>query len=378
MKRLSDVAYSIGLILIFAQSGVALSQDSWPLFRGDAHNRGVADVELAEAPTLAWRFETQRAIKSTPVIGDGRVFIGSDDNNIYALDLHTGEKIWSYETQDSVEAAPALVGDSVVAGSNDGVVYRLHAQSGSLLWKFETLDKVIGSVIPYTPSSDDGVWLIFGSYDNHLYCIDFDTGEEIWKYATDNYINGSPALWNDKLILGGCDSLIHVVSAESGEAIFEHEIDAYIAASMAIDEQGRAYIGHYGNEFMCLDLNEGETTWVYRYRNFPYFSSAAIGASQVVFGGRDRQVHSVDRATGEQLWTFRTRGQVDSSPVICRDKVVVGSKDGNLYILRLEDGEELWSYPIGQSITGSPAVVREYIVIGAEDGFVYAFSNANE
>ena len=77
----------------------------------------------------------------------------------------------------------------------------------------------------------------------------------------------------------------------------------------------------------------------------------------MVFGGRDKQLHCVNRADGKGLWSFSTRGKVDSSPVICGDKVVVGSDDGRLYMVSLADGKELWTYEIGQPVGSSPAVV---------------------
>ena len=76
---------------------------------------------------------------------------------------------------------------------------------------------------------------------------------------------------------------------------------------------------------------------------------------------------------GKEIWKFRTRGEVDSSPVICGNKVIFGSTDGRLYILKLSSGKEIWSYEIGEAIPGSPAVVGGMILVGAEDGRVYAF-----
>ena len=76
---------------------------------------------------------------------------------------------------------------------------------------------------------------------------------------------------------------------------------------------------------------------------------------------------------GEAIWTFGTRGKVDSSPVICDGKVIVGSEDGRLYLLALADGKELWNYEIGQGLAASPAVADGKVVIGGEDGSVYCF-----
>ena len=96
------------------------------------------------------------------------------------------------------------------------------------------------------------------------------------------------------------------------------------------------------------------------------------------FGGRDRELHCVNKETGEELWSFKTRRKVDSSPVACDGKVVFGSGDGWLHMLRVEDGESLWSYEIGRSILGSPAVVGGEVLIGANDGRLYCFGSVED
>jgi outer membrane protein assembly factor BamB len=72
------------------------------------------------------------------------------------------------------------------------------------------------------------------------------------------------------------------------------------------------------------------------------------------------------------VWTFQTRGEVDSSPVICGETVIFGSGDGRLYCVNLADGKERWAYEIGASVTASPAAADGLIVVGAEDGVLYA------
>ncbi|MFM1549759.1 MAG: PQQ-binding-like beta-propeller repeat protein, partial [Lentisphaeria bacterium] len=134
-----------------------------------------------------------------------------------------------------------------------------------------------------------------------------------------------------------------------------------------------AYVGHYGNEFASIDISNGEFGWVYRARPFPYFSSPAVNEAAVVFGGRDKLVHCLERKTGKARWTFRSGGRVDSSPVICNGSIVVGSDSGRLHILSLATGEERWGYDIGAAIQSSPAVIDGYIIVGADDGGVYAF-----
>ena len=153
--------------------------------------------------------------------------------------------------------------------------------------------------------------------------------------------------------------------AGDGKQIKEVEAGAYVAGSVALVD-GCAYFGHYENEFQCIDLAAGKKIWGYHDRDFPYFSSPAVTPDRVIFGGRDKQLHCVKRADGVSVWSFATRGKVDSSPVVCGNKVVVGSDDGRVYVVSLDKGKELWSYEIGQPVDSSPAVAEGKLVIGCE------------
>jgi outer membrane protein assembly factor BamB len=350
----------------------------WPIFRGDAALRGVASGRVPDAPALLWTFPTGGAIASSAVVRDGRVFVGSDDGHLYAVDLATGEKAWSFLTEDIVEAPPLVAEGTVYVGSSDFYFYALDAETGALRWRFETDDKILGAA--NTHRADDGTLrILVGSYDNRLYCLDAATGDVIWTYETEHYINGAPAVVGDRVVFGGCDAALHVVSAVDGTPRSRVELgeECQVAASAAIAD-GHAYLGHHGNAFVCIDIETGAERWRYTNPRYGFFSSPAIGESRVVFGGRDKHLHCARRDDGSAIWTFPTRRKVDGSPVICGDRVVFGSGDGRLYIVDLADGSEVWSYDIGQSIFSSPAVAGGIILIGSNDGRLYAFGDAPE
>ena len=50
-------------------------------------------------------------------------------------------------------------------------------------------------------------------------------------------------------------------------------------------------------------------------------------------------MHAVDVATGKAAWTFKTDGEVKSSPVVAGDSVLIGSYDSNLYALAAKTGK---------------------------------------
>jgi outer membrane protein assembly factor BamB len=213
-----------------------------------------------------------------------------------------------------------------------------------------------------------------GSYDNRLYCFAGETGELNWSYETDNYINGAPSTDGEHVMFGGCDELLHILSVRDGTKIGEVWAGSYIPGSAAL-VGNKAYLGHYDNKLVCIDTMQKKIDWEYRDKDNPdaFFSSPAVGKDRVLIGSRDDHLHCVDRKTGEKIWVFETRDDIDSSPVIAGDKVVVGSLDGRLYIVDLKNGKELCSYEIGAPLFSSPAVDGGFIVIGSDDGRIYAF-----
>jgi len=221
---------------------------------------------------------------------------------------------------------------------------------------------------------DGSTRIVVGSYDNSLYCVDAGTGKKIWAYETDNYVNGTPAILGDEIVFGGCDTVLHVVSVKTGKALQKIELgpDSHVAGSVGLADR-KVYLGHYGNEFVCVDLSTGKHEWRYPSPQHAFFSSPAITKDRVVFGGRDKKLHCVERRTGKPIWTFKTKRKVDGSPVICGDKVVFGSGDGRVYIVSLETGKQVWEYEVGRAIYSSPAVSGGMIVIGSNDKFLYAF-----
>jgi outer membrane protein assembly factor BamB len=56
-------------------------------------------------------------------VANGVVYVGSQDNNVYALNAKTGAKLWSFTTGSSVTSSPAVANGVVYVGSYDGKVY---------------------------------------------------------------------------------------------------------------------------------------------------------------------------------------------------------------------------------------------------------------
>ena len=359
-------------------STLTYAEAEWPIFRGDAALSGIAQDQVPDKLKLLWSFNTEAWLISSPVMGRGRVYIGSTNGKVYALNLADGKQQWEFDLGDDIEASPLLLGDSIYIGSLSGDLFCLDAETGAVRWKYATDNSIYGSAnwVEVSTNQEQGteIWILIGSYDNRMHCIRAATGELIWSFETDNYINGAPATDGQSVVFGGCDENLYIVSVRDGVEQGRVWSGSYIPASAALLEK-RAYLGHYDNKLICIDIIENKIIWEYedKENGGPFFSSPAVGPQRVLIGSRDGRLHCVDRETGQKLWAFPTRDEIDSSPVIAGDKVVIGSIDGRVYVVDLETGQEVWSYEIGAAIISCPAVAGGLIIIGSEDGRIYAF-----
>ncbi len=219
---------------------------------------------------------------------------------------------------------------------------------------------------------DGGALVIVGSYDHSLHAVDAATGKGVWTVATDNYVNGTPAVFGDKVVFGGCDGILHVVEALTGRTLRDVPIgeDVYIASSVAVDA-GVAYVAHVDRGCLAVKIATGDVLWTYKAQE-SFFASPALASDRVIVGGRDRHLRALDRTTGEPVWSYPCRDNLDSSPVIAGERIVVGSDDGRLYAIDLRSGALVWEYSLGGPITGSVAVAGGLVFVGCEDGTLYA------
>ena len=354
-------------------STLSASAGQWPTWRGDAAMSGVAQESLTFPLSLAWKFEAAKPVKATAVSDGERFFIGDAKGKFFALGASDGKPVWTYDTKDSIEGSALLVEDKVVFGSLEGVVYCLEAKTGKEAWKFKTEGEVRAAPNAFL-RKDQSPLVLIGSYDNRLYALDLLTGKKVWQVETSNYINGSASVVEGMTAFGGCDGFVYFINAADGTEAGKVEIRNPIANTVAA-HGSTAVLAHYGYEVVSLDAKKFAPKWVYSEREFEYFASPAITADDTVFAAdRGKRVHRLNAADGTEKWAFRTKGRVDSSPVVTGDHVVFGSDDGNVYAVSANDGTQVWSYEIAQPVQSSACIAGGRLVISADDGVVYGFS----
>src|ERR1700694_657167 len=82
---------------------------------------------------IRWSFQTAgHNVWAGPSVAGGIVYVGADDQNLYALDAVTGAKLWSFSAGTPIVNTPAVVNGIVYLGA--GAFYALSASDGRQLW----------------------------------------------------------------------------------------------------------------------------------------------------------------------------------------------------------------------------------------------------
>lgn len=359
----------------------AFGTGAWTSFRNGPQLRGIAGSSLPAQLDLLWQIPVTDGVTATAAIVGDHVYAGTFGGELLCLKRRTGEKVWTYLSKPrdkpnaflpAFKASPTVTEDSLYLGDEDGVFHAVDRETGESRWRFQTQGEIISS------ATIVGENILFGSYDNSLYCLTKSDGTQVWKFETDGYVNCTPAVAGNLTFVTGCDEHLRAIDISTGKQVFDMPLATYLIASPAVvPDENMLYVGTYASEVIAVNLKDQQVTWRYKdgEREFPYHSSAAVTERYVVVGGRDKQVHCIDRQSGEGIWKFATRARVDSSPVIVGERVFIGSGDGNVYGFELASGKPTWKHNLGKPITASPAVGEGCLVIGTEaaDGLLCCF-----
>ena len=363
-------ALSLAVVLMLAPCLADTSQ-AQAMFRGDPAHSGVyAGPGPRQFHRVKWKFPTGNRIISSPVIDDKKIYFGSDDGNVYAVDAQNGRQIWQHSTRGPVRSTPAIVSGVLYVGSYDGSFYALDAETGALKWKFatggerrfeakglhgmqpkhQTIADPFDSYLSSPVVVDGGVY--FGSGDSNLYAIDAATGDLRWKFKTGDVVHASPAFSNGVVFVGSWDSYFYAVDARTGkekwrfhggeDPLIHNQVGFQSSPAVA---DGIVYTGCRDAQVYALDAATGKEKW--RFDNaFSWVNtSPAVAHGKVFFATSDSSLyHIVEAATGKSIVRQQGKAYMFSSPAIAGDVVFIGVLNGTLEARDINTGEVLWNF----------------------------------
>lgn len=335
---------------------------SVPMFRAvAAHTGDYPGPGPVRNPYRKWRFDTGAGVRSSPAVGEGLVFFGSQDGILYAVEVGTGRQRWQFDLGGyPVRSSPAIANRTVFVGGGY-TLYAINAVTGEERWHFAM--RYAGES---SPTVEDGVVYV-ASKESEVYAIDADTGAEKWHFSTDGLIFSSPAVADGTVYIGSDDGNLYAVDVRNGQGRWKFATGGSVFSSPAVAGD-RVFVSSKSRSTFAVDTKTGKEVWHYPVGGE---SSPAVVGGEVYIGADDGGLYALDAATGAQKWLFPTGRAISSSPAVTGGVVYIAS-GLTLFAVDRQSGREAWHYPTGDVINTSPAVVDGVVYVGAEDGYLYA------
>jgi PQQ-dependent dehydrogenase (methanol/ethanol family) len=300
-------------------------------------------------PAFIVQTEVVESMETAPIVVDGVMFLTTSFNHVYAVDAQTGKEFWHYKHKMGPvttyccgpnNRGVAIMGDRLFMGTLDAKLVALDAKSGKLLWETQIADPELGYSETMAPVAVDNKVLIGtngGEYGVRGFVKAFNAsdGKLLWTFHTIPE-KGHEGVWNPKdatgrdmkrdiaaekkqladkggdfyKTLGGGVWMAPAVDKETNTVIF-------VVGNPSPDLYGAERPGDnlYTNSMVAIDLNTGAYKWHYQYiahdvwdldAASPVILTEAKGKDGkmrkvAIHGGKTGHVYVHDRATGELI-----------------------------------------------------------------------------
>jgi outer membrane protein assembly factor BamB len=329
-----------------------------------------------------------------PIVSYGKLYSASRDGDVIAFEIESGDKVWSVDLSDVngergffdsrqsalLNGGPVTGINKVFIGSENGDVFSLNAESGEIDWQ----GKVKGEVIT-APALDSGV-LIVNTASGVLKAFNASNGQDEWQIDQEVpalTLRGvsAPTIASGGVIVGSADGTLSVYLLETGQqgwtidvgkATGSTELEGVIDVDSAPLLYGdKIYsISSKGN-LVAVDLRTGRMLWERQYSSYRQLS---VSGNTIYLTDIKGHVYAVDRQNGFEKWSqlaLTNRGV--TGPVAVGNYIVVGDFEGYLHWLDQTTGEIVARHEVDSSgLHTAPTVYKNIIYVQSRNGDLQA------
>jgi len=195
-----------------------------------------------------WSFPIEarrRRVGMSAALANGRVFFGSSNDAVYAIDSQNGKQLWKTQLDAPASTAVAVVGDAIIAGTQGKKLYRLRQSDGRAL---STLDL---DVVPEdTPvAGNRGVYVMS---EKKVMLVDPKLRRVLWHAdSKSKWTSPRPRLWHGWVIVGDRDGTLFALNEATGDVAWSQTIHDKPIRGIGSDDS-TLYVGTIDGQVIAL------------------------------------------------------------------------------------------------------------------------------
>ncbi|MEZ6932089.1 outer membrane protein assembly factor BamB [Aeromonas sp. S16(2024)] len=325
-----------------------------------------------------------------PVVDEDHIYAAARDGDVTAFDRNSGETLWSVDLADlpiNADKRSARLSGGLVSrygklflGSENGVVYALNEANGEVLWQTTVPGEVVAS-----PAVEDGRVVVLTT-SGRLVALDTDEGKLQWTLSEEQppltlRSASTPVITNGAVLYGRADGKVGIALLSNGQPVrqskvadprgateLDRMVDVDASPLIAGDE---LYAIAYNGQLMARKLMTGDEVWKRKYSGY---RDLAMTGNAIVLTDSRSHLFAVDRRNGLELWSnTQLENRTVTAPVVLGDYVVVGDVEGYLYWLDRTDGSIKAMQQLDSSgLYAAPLVDGDTLYVQSRGGKLYA------
>jgi len=219
----------------------------------------------SENGRVNWRYDLHNPLISSPAISEGRLFVTTTDDTVYAFDAGTGKWLWHYRRRTSPTATilgastPLVDGNEVIAGLSDGFIVGLDINDGQLKWEKKLHQGTKFTDVDAHPVLDDGI-IYIPSYDGALYALKRRNAEVVWRFDAGG--SKKVVIEEDTVFFPSSEGIIYALQKNNAKVRWKFEMDGGTPTKLVIAGKYLVVASSYQYLYV-IDKTSGKG--VYRY-----------------------------------------------------------------------------------------------------------------
>jgi len=297
-----------------------------------------ADGELRWSTQFDWLPEGGPNGRMTA--GDGAIYLARRSGRVIAFETSTGARRWSVRYRGRAFDAPLFADGSVIVGTGEALV-ALNAADASETWNADSGGRKIAS--PRGVASGNGVsWFGRERGGFRIAAAEVATGLPRWTASTymDFRIGESTVVGFRRGEDEDLPSELIVWDAADGTPLADVRMDGAIQPSTVVPAGSIVYAGlvprgGVPGRIVAIDVASGAVSWEVELPGAPREPALGQGTIYVPMEGDPNSqpgIVALDRASGDELWTFTSELEIKTHPLI------VGT---TLFVVTGREGPEL-------------------------------------
>ena len=301
-----------------------------------------------------WVFQSAAAGKfeTTPLAVDGVLYGTAPDNRAFALDARTGRPIWLYQRQLPSDIRPccgrvnrglAIPGGKVFMGTLDAHVIALDTETGNVIWDVSAVDYTQGYSFTLAPLAVKNLIMVGASGGEYgirgfIDAYDAESGQRKWRFYTVPGPGepGNDTWEGDSWKIGGAPAWITGVYDPVSNQLFWPTGNP----SPSNRGAGRAGSNLYSNSLLALNADTGKLNWYFQFtkHNEHDWDATQVpimidsgGKHLIAQANRNGFFYVLDRTTGEFLNATKLVDKAErrcKKPIRARARRLSGRPDG--------------------------------------------------